>query len=315
MDALLRWSIENSTRSEDAPAGAEPTVPRQPIDPAVIDLILGKPDSEVMKENLAVAVDESKGMGERVLALDNFEMTMRIVSDLPGTVLVPPTVNSRSRIEKTWRHSRCGSPYNPFKLTPRPDPIARIMDLGNSHSEQSQAQEIYLSYKPLSGVLEILSSPDSDASPETRSKAVYCISNAVRHSAQAVHQLGSLGGWKVLNGALTGTSPDTVAVRRKTAFLLNTLLLQDGSSPEEEADPIKLPHPYTPTFRRTFPPPHKQQQMLESSSPSPTLNGQHGLNEEQRGLLAQLLKSTGKESGLVRWNLVEEEWATLEASL
>jgi Nucleotide exchange factor Fes1 len=96
MDALLRWSIENSTRSEDAPAGAEPTVPRQPIDPAVIDFILGKPDSEVMKvmgsshslyrapdnimdgqENLAVAVDESKSVDERVSALDNFEMVRK----------------------------------------------------------------------------------------------------------------------------------------------------------------------------------------------------------------------------------------------
>jgi hsp70-interacting protein len=156
-------------------------------------------------------------------------------------------------------------------------------------------------------------------------------------------------------------------VRRKTAFLLNALLLQDGPSPEEEeADPIKLPPSVHANLPSHFPPstqtttngtaraafqssgilitllhslvspvPHGPDGdgvpdadfeekairviltfvQLESTSPSPTLKGKHGLNEEQRGLLAQLLKSTGKESGLVRWNLVEEEWATLEASL
>ena len=37
-------------------------------------MILGKPDSELMKEALAVAVDEQKDEDERVQALDNFEM-------------------------------------------------------------------------------------------------------------------------------------------------------------------------------------------------------------------------------------------------
>ena len=110
MDSLLRWSIEKSTRSEDAPAYAGPAVPREPIDPAIIDLIVGKPNSEVMKvrnlssrpvlftyaaeilsdgkENLAVAVDQNKSLGERVTALDNFEMVGAKTYTVPGFIML-----------------------------------------------------------------------------------------------------------------------------------------------------------------------------------------------------------------------------------
>lgn len=75
MESLLRWSIENSTPLDSAPTNQP--LPRRDIDPAIIDHILGKPDSELMKEALAVAVDESRAEDERVEALDNFEMVRR----------------------------------------------------------------------------------------------------------------------------------------------------------------------------------------------------------------------------------------------
>lgn len=85
MQSLLRWSIENS------PAGAgtgsnngdssngQHAQPRQ-IDPEIIDAILGKPESELMKEALAVAVDTEKNEDDRLQALDNFEMVRICVS-------------------------------------------------------------------------------------------------------------------------------------------------------------------------------------------------------------------------------------------
>ena len=71
MDSLLRWGIENS--SPPVP-GAAPPVPRTDLDPAIIDMILGKPDAVLMKEALAIAVDETKSEDERVEALDHIEM-------------------------------------------------------------------------------------------------------------------------------------------------------------------------------------------------------------------------------------------------
>ena len=72
MQSLLRWGIENSdgTAHED---GSQPR-PLQNLDPGIIDAILGRPDAELMKEALAVAVDEAKEEEARLAALDDFEM-------------------------------------------------------------------------------------------------------------------------------------------------------------------------------------------------------------------------------------------------
>lgn len=75
MESLLRWSIENSapaSTSDGTPAPAPQ--PRKDLDPGIIDAILGRPDSELMKEALSAAVDESVGEEGRVAALDDLEM-------------------------------------------------------------------------------------------------------------------------------------------------------------------------------------------------------------------------------------------------
>jgi hypothetical protein len=73
MQSILRWSLENSTPL-DSNATDRPPVERKDLDPAIIDYILGKPDSEQMKEDMVVAVDASKDEDERISALDHLEM-------------------------------------------------------------------------------------------------------------------------------------------------------------------------------------------------------------------------------------------------
>ncbi len=68
MESLLRWGITNSD-----PNGPPPQ-PRKDLDPAIIDMILGKSDAELMKEDMAIAMDVSKSEDERIGALDNLEM-------------------------------------------------------------------------------------------------------------------------------------------------------------------------------------------------------------------------------------------------
>ena len=69
MQSLLRWSIENS--SNDVPS---PPARRTDLDPGIIDAILGRPDSELMKEALAKAQDASLDESARLTALDDLEM-------------------------------------------------------------------------------------------------------------------------------------------------------------------------------------------------------------------------------------------------
>lgn len=73
MQSILRWSIENST-PYDSSASDRPPAERKDLDPGVIDMILGKPDSVQMKEDMAVATDAARSEDERIDALDHLEM-------------------------------------------------------------------------------------------------------------------------------------------------------------------------------------------------------------------------------------------------
>ena len=76
MQSLLRWSIENSTPYDSSPS-AIPPVRREDLNPEIIDMILGKPDAQLMKEDAAIAVDSSKSEDERLNALDHLEMVRK----------------------------------------------------------------------------------------------------------------------------------------------------------------------------------------------------------------------------------------------
>ena len=67
----MRWSLAHSDPRD---VNQPPPAPRSDLNPEIIDAILGKPDSELMKEALAVAVDEKRDEDERIQALDDFEM-------------------------------------------------------------------------------------------------------------------------------------------------------------------------------------------------------------------------------------------------
>ena len=73
MQSLLRWSIENST-SQGGVSNDGTTAERRDLDPTIIDMILGRPDAELMKEDLTIALDSSKSDDKRVDALDHLEM-------------------------------------------------------------------------------------------------------------------------------------------------------------------------------------------------------------------------------------------------
>jgi hsp70-interacting protein len=70
MESLLRWGIENSSTNGQS----QPLQPRTDLDTSIIDHILGKSDSVLMQEALAVAIDGDRSEDERVSALDDLEM-------------------------------------------------------------------------------------------------------------------------------------------------------------------------------------------------------------------------------------------------
>ncbi|KAI0791034.1 nucleotide exchange factors-like protein [Abortiporus biennis] len=205
MESLLRWGIEHSAGQPAQPA------PRLDLDPGIIDAILGKPDAELMKEALAIALDESKDEDDRIQALDDFEMLIESIDN----------ANDLEKL-KMWE------PIHKLLISPTStDGIKRqvLWIIGTAVQNNPSAQTSYLALSPLPTLLSFLS--PSVPSEKTRSKAVYAISGLLKHNAHAVRQLAESNGWESLKGALEDSD---ISVRRKVAFLLNALLIPNSTA-------------------------------------------------------------------------------------
>jgi hsp70-interacting protein len=101
---------------------------------------------------------------------------------------------------------------------------ATLWILGTAVQNNDKAQMAVLNYEPLEPILELL---NSSSDGEVRSKAMYALSGILKHNPKAVDLFGKANGWAILKGALMDSN---VSLRRKAAFLVNTLLLQDDSA-------------------------------------------------------------------------------------
>ncbi|KAF9055362.1 Fes1-domain-containing protein [Hymenopellis radicata] len=216
MESLLRWGITNSD-----PNGPPPQ-PRKDLDPAIIDMILGKSDAELMKENMAIAMDVSKSEDERIDALDNLEMLIEQIDN----------ANNLEKL-KMWP-----SLHSLLTSEDATDPIIMqaLWVIGTALQNNPEAQESYLALNPLSTLISFLI--PSATTAQIRSKALYTLSGLLKHNAPAVKALDDpeTDGWSKLRDALQ--DPE-ISVRRKAAFLLNTLLTPtDGPSTSESGSSV-----------------------------------------------------------------------------
>ena len=74
MQSLLRWSIENSQPGQGGEVSSQQQAQPRQFDPELIDAILGRPDSELMKEALEKVTNEQSSEDTKLQALDDFEM-------------------------------------------------------------------------------------------------------------------------------------------------------------------------------------------------------------------------------------------------
>ncbi|RDB17617.1 Hsp70 nucleotide exchange factor FES1 [Hypsizygus marmoreus] len=226
MQSLLRWSIENSTPLDSLPSDQPPPQSRlKDLDPGIIDMILGRPDAELMKEDVAVAVDNTREEDDRVAALDHLEMLIEQIDN----------ANNLEKL-KLWEplHSLLTSDSSTLPIK-----MQTLWVLGTATQNNPSAQDAYLSLKPLPALLSFLT-PSPSSTLQTRSKAIYALSGLLKHNAPAVRELGNpnVDGWTKLRDALQ--DPE-ITVRRKTIFLLGTLLLP--TSPVPHSPPLLLPAP------------------------------------------------------------------------
>ncbi|TRM69061.1 nucleotide exchange factor Fes1-domain-containing protein [Schizophyllum amplum] len=210
MESLLRWSIANTPASDGA---QPPRPPPQALDPGIIDHILGRPDSELMKEDVQVATDASRSDDERVDALDHLEMLIELI-------------DNANNLEKLNLWAPLHSLLTAAD-TPSPVVLQTLWVVGTALQNNPSAQDSYSKLDPLPALLGYLSPAAPNSSAKLRSKVIYTLSGLIKHNAPVVRALGDDegAGWAALRDALN--DPDR-AVRRKTIFLLNALLVPQG---------------------------------------------------------------------------------------
>ncbi|KAG1807143.1 armadillo-type protein [Suillus subaureus] len=217
MQSLLRWSVENSTPS----TGPTPTTTNK-LDPGIIDHILGKPDAQLMREALIVGIDERQTEDDRLQAFDDLEMLVQ-------------NIDNANDLEKLglWQplHNLLQSPNTTDNLK-----MQTLWIIGTALQNNPAAQLAYLDLDPLSTLLKSLSPTSNSA--ETRSRALYALSGLLKLNAAAVQQMDVAGGWNALKICLEDSE---IRVRRKTTFLLNTLLLPTSPSQVNLQPNMSLP--------------------------------------------------------------------------
>lgn len=119
------------------------------------------------------------------------------------------------------------------KSVSRLDLLQKLFDLDADFSSEQ-----FYSHNPLPTIFSLVSSvhPTTSSvkiSPQTRAKAVYCLSAALKHWPGAIDSLSndSNRGWAILR---EGLRDPEVTIRRKIAFLLDMLIRQGGEGPTGE---------------------------------------------------------------------------------
>ena len=223
--ALLQWGIRNTPGASSEAPGEDATTAqitsdilsgKRPdlADPGLYDAIMGKSEAQMMREELTVAVDETRSVDDRCTALDNFEMLIESIDN----------ANNMANM-KMWQ------PIIALLHSAEPRiQTAAAWIVGTAVQNNDKAQVAILDHAPLAPLLELLNSTDT----ETRSKTMYALSGLLKHNPAAVRQFEDMDGWQRLNGALRDPN---ITLRRKTAFLINTLLFQDPDAPGTSRQP------------------------------------------------------------------------------
>ncbi|PIA15586.1 Fes1-domain-containing protein [Coemansia reversa NRRL 1564] len=223
MEGLLQWAIINgATASEDAPA-RDSTYPQpKPLDPAVLDVILGKPASVQMTECLDAVEHSKTPLEAREIALDDLEMLVE-------------NIDNANNLEPLGMWPRL------IKLFDSSDPSIRVGALwvsGTAVQNNPKAQAKFSGHDGLESALRVLKD-DNDSS--VRTKALYCVSSCVRGNVQGLTEFIGINGLPTLMLAIEN---GTNGLRQKAFFLLRSLIDEavDTETPEELRPGMYLPN-------------------------------------------------------------------------
>lgn len=190
---------------------------REDLTSEMLDFIMGKSDSIIMKEKMAVAMDTSKSIDERVQALDDFEMLIELIDNANNMAIL-----------KLWE------PLLKLLQDEHQPVVAHACwIMGTAVQNNLKAQSALYTFNALPAILSTIYPSSSSSKPytSTRAKATYALSSALKHWPLAAGALASNNGQghSVLSKGVGDAEP---VIRRKMAFLIGTLTMQSGETYE-----------------------------------------------------------------------------------
>ncbi|PLW22885.1 hypothetical protein PCANC_09564 [Puccinia coronata f. sp. avenae] len=248
LNDLLHWATEHtrnpSTQNQPRPSTAvapvpfsespaplsitynpqESSQPQNPtplkkLDTGVLDAILGRTDAVRMREAMGVFEDVNKSIHERCIAgeeledliqdLDNAN-DMEILGFWPKLINLLESNRSEGNEDDLIKFHACWI-------------------CGTAVQNNPKSQTAFLKKDPLPTILEIL----CHGSEATQAKAMYCLSSTLKHAPEetdVMKKFSDAHGWDALHECLRGPS---MILRRKTVFLINTLVLDESLNLEE----------------------------------------------------------------------------------
>ncbi|ORX40046.1 nucleotide exchange factor Fes1-domain-containing protein [Kockovaella imperatae] len=226
-DPQYGTSSYGGQNAEDHPAHSTNTPAANPaLNSEILEAIMGKSDSTVMKEKMAFALDESNDVDQRVEALDDFEMLIEHLDNANNMAVL-----------KLWE------PILSLLSSPHETIVAHACwIIGTAVQNNIKAQSALYAHNALSQILTVIS-PSSSHSPATRSRATYALSSALKHwpLASSALSASSSRGYQTLKEGIRDPEP---VVRKKMQFLIGTLVMQSGEQysgelPKEVAEILK----------------------------------------------------------------------------
>jgi len=209
LQGLLRWGLANQT-----PEQVEAVDPiRSKEHMKILNDIMANQvsDAQRMRAAVAIAGDSSIPLEERLIAWDELEMLIESLdnaNDLTPLKLWPDII----------AHFRDSEPETVTQA---------LWVCGTAIQNNPKSQEDFLAENPIPTIIELIA--ETSTSAQVRSKALYCLSGAVKHNESAMSTFTSNQGWQALNSALQ--DPD-ITCRRKSAFLIDSLF-QHSTTPSQ----------------------------------------------------------------------------------
>ncbi|POW05605.1 hypothetical protein PSTT_09546, partial [Puccinia striiformis] len=234
------------TYNPHQPSQASVPSTHKKLDTGVLDAILGRTDAVRMREAISIFEDPKKSIHERCNAgeeledliqdLDNAN-DMEVLGIWPKlmTLMESNTSGGNSKdddlikfhacwicgtaVQNNPEISNCGESFHRAVQKKR-----QKGGMGSVMLCDDRASPVFLKKEPLPAILEIL----SQGSEATQAKAMYCLSSTLKHAPSetgVIQKFSEAHGWEVLHDCLRGPS---MILRRKTVFLINTLLLEES---------------------------------------------------------------------------------------